>query len=325
LEADVKDDCGAPLDEPSTVVVSFSNGDPPLELQSLKGGHWAATWTTSGSALAHVNLTIQANDPQRQLQGTSQVSGGLQTPTDPPAFTAGGVVSAAEPRSFVPVAPGSIVSIFGNLLAQDTMSNTSVPLPTKLAETSVLLAGELMPLYYVSTSQLNVLVPYDINVNAPQQLLVQRGSTYSQPVSINVAPAQPAIFQDTGTSPSQGIILVVRVQGTSQIQFEAKPGSPARAGDVIVAYGAGLGAVNPMVQSGSAGGVPVPVTVNNVQLTIGGQAASVQFAGLAPGFVGLYQVNAVVPQGAQAGDAVAVTLSVAGQTSPPVTMAIQPQ
>ena len=61
-----------------------------------------------------------------------------------------------------------------------------------------------------------------------------------------------------------------------------------------------------------------PVTV-----TIGGQPATVQFAGLSPGFAGLYQINAVVPAGVTPGNAVAVVLQTAGQVSPPVTMAVR--
>jgi uncharacterized protein (TIGR03437 family) len=65
------------------------------------------------------------------------------------------------------------------------------------------------------------------------------------------------------------------------------------------------------------------MTANPVTVTIGGLDAAVQFAGLAPGFAGLYQLNVVVPGGVAAGDAVPVVVSVAGQASPPVTLAVQ--
>jgi len=89
-----------------------------------------------------------------------------------------------------------------------------------------------------------------------------------------------------------------------------------------VLYCSGLGAVSPAVADGAAAGVD-SVTTNDVQLPIGGQAAGVVFHGLSAGFAGLYQVNAVVPAGAPTGSAVNVTLSIAGQTSPAVTMAVQ--
>jgi len=323
LQVTVQDDCGNPLNPPGTVRVSFSNGDPLLQLQSVKSGQWAATWVTNNNSASQVNLTVEANDPQKNLAGVSQISGALQYPTDPPAFALAGIVSAAEPKSFVPAAPGSILSIYGSLLAQNNMAAPSIPLPTELAESEAAMAGELMPLYYVSPTQVNVQVPYDININVPQQILIQRGLTLSQPIEVNVAPAQPAIFEDTSAAPAQGIIYVVRGQGASQIQFEAKPSTPANAGDVIVVYCAGLGAVNPAVATGAAGGVPVSSTTNTVSMTVGGQSAPIAFAGLAPGFVGLYQVNSVVPQGTSTGNSVPVSLAVAGQTSGPVTMAIQ--
>jgi uncharacterized protein (TIGR03437 family) len=246
----------------------------------------------------------------------------LQSPTDPPSFATQGVVSAAGGQSFVPLAPGAIISIYGDLLGESNLSASATPLPNTLVDTTVILAGEALPLFYVSPNQVNAVVPYDINVNTAQQIVIERGLTYSQPVAVNIAPAQPAIFRDGSTAPNQGIIIVVRGQGSSQTQFEAKPGTPAQVGDVIVLYCAGLGSVNPAIPDGSAAGTPVPATSNGVQLTIGNQTASTLFSGLAPGFVGLYQVNAVVPTGVPSGDAVPVTISVAGQTSAPVVMAI---
>lgn len=65
------------------------------------------------------------------------------------------------------------------------------------------------------------------------------------------------------------------------------------------------------------------MTVNPVSVTIGGQEAQVIFAGLAPGFAGLYQVNAIVPPGINASNEAPVSLTVAGQASPPVTMAVR--
>jgi uncharacterized protein (TIGR03437 family) len=103
----------------------------------------------------------------------------------------------------------------------------------------------------------------------------------------------------------------------------AQPGNPATAGETVVIYCTGLGAVNPPVPEGTPPPVsPLSMTVNPVTVTIGGQDAPVQFSGLTPGFPGLYQVNAVVPAGVP-GDAVSLVLTVAGQSSPPVTLAIQ--
>jgi uncharacterized protein (TIGR03437 family) len=64
-------------------------------------------------------------------------------------------------------------------------------------------------------------------------------------------------------------------------------------------------------------------TANPVTATIGGVSASVQFAGLTPGFTGLYQVNLTIPGGVTPGDATALVLTVGGQVSQPVTLAVK--
>ena len=89
--------------------------------------------------------------------------------------------------------------------------------------------------------------------------------------------------------------------------------NPASANDVLVIYCAGLGDVNPPVVAGSA--AVLSMTVNPVTVAIGGQAAAVDFAGLAPGFAGLYQVNAHVPSGIKAANDVPLQISVLGQQS----------
>ena len=92
----------------------------------------------------------------------------------------------------------------------------------------------------------------------------------------------------------------------------------------MVIYCAGLGAVNPLVEAGQpAPRSPLAQTVNPVALTIGGREARLLFTGLAPDFAGLYQINAVVPEGVTPGDQVLVGLTVVGQTSPPVTIAVR--
>jgi len=91
-----------------------------------------------------------------------------------------------------------------------------------------------------------------------------------------------------------------------------------------VIYCVGLGAVNPPIANGAVTlEMPLSSTQNPVTLMIGGQNASVQFAGLTPGFTGLYQVNVVVPQGVAAGDNVPVTITAAGQTSSQATTSVQ--
>jgi adhesin/invasin len=102
-------------------------------------------------------------------------------------------------------------------------------------------------------------------------------------------------------------------------------GNPAKAGETIIAYLTGAGAVSPPVADGAAASSsPVSaVASGSVTATIGSQSAEVSFAGLAPGFVGLWQVNIVVPAGITAGD-LPMTVSVAGQTSNSAKVSVTP-
>jgi uncharacterized protein (TIGR03437 family) len=195
----------------------------------------------------------------------------------------------------------------------------------------VALGDRALPLQFTRDNQINAVIPYDIPVNVTHQLIIRRGARTTVPLPLTVAVAQPAVFTTTQTGQGQGAILVVR--GAQQLDL-ADSAHPARAGDTITIYCAGLGEVTPPVPAG----VMAPIdrsssTVNPVTVTIGGIEATVDFAGLAfnvgpqevvtTGLAGLYQINAVVPNGIVPGNDVPVRITVAGQTSPPVTMSVQ--
>jgi uncharacterized protein (TIGR03437 family) len=155
-------------------------------------------------------------------------------------------------------------------------------------------------------------------MNTQHQVLIQRGLTFSQPVSMDIAPAQPQIFRVGGINP--GIIVGVKAD---QTQFLVSPSSPASAGDVLVIYCAGLGPVDQNVAAGSQTPVALINTVAPATVNIGGVDAPVFFAGLTPGFTGLYQINAQVPAGVTPGDSVPITISIAGQTSAAALMSVK--
>jgi uncharacterized protein (TIGR03437 family) len=187
-----------------------------------------------------------------------------------------------------------------------------------MGSTRLVMGGRSLPLLYVSPGQINALVPPDLEPNTRHQLLVRRANTYARPVPVDVAPAQPAVF--LAGSPAQGHIYFARGGALTL----ASPANPARQGDVLVMYVSGLGATMPAVGSGEqTPSSPLSRLAEPLSLTIGGIEAPVDFAGLAPGFAGLYQVNGRVPPGVPSGDAVEVRLTTGGQSSPPVTMAVQ--
>ena len=221
------------------------------------------------------------------------------------------------------MAPGSLISLFGLDLSEGQAIAEDLPLETTLAGTTVVIAGRRLPLLFTSDRQVNGMVPYDLNVNTQHQVLVRRSPTYATSVSVDVAASQPAVFVNPQQNAErQGHIYVADASGGQSL---AGPNSPATAGDAIVFYCSGLGVVEPPLVAGTAAPFEEPLarTVNPISVTVGGVQANVFFSGLTPGFSGLYQINAFVPQDVTTGDEVPVVLGVAGQSSPRVTIAVQ--
>ena len=320
LDVQVVDDCGDPMVSGS-VVATFSNGDPPRVLTHTSASAWSGTWQPRTVPVTPVTITVSAQIPQLSLKGSTQLTGGLRTNLRVPIITSGAVVSSASLAPQAPIAPGGLISILGSSLADSTASTDAPPLQTTLAGTSVLIAGSAAPVLSVSDGRVDVIVPFGIPPNTRQQVIVQKGVVATAPEPVTVAPAQPAIFTEDKSGAGQASVFAVEQDGSQTL---AGHSHPVKAGDAIVILCAGLGAVNPgLVDGDPAPGSPPSATINPVGVSIGGVDAPVSFAGLAPGTAGVYQVNATVPPGIEAGDAVPITLSVAGQLSPAVTIAVQ--
>ena len=308
----VVDDCGNFLNTGS-VTASFSDGDPSLPLASLGGGNWSATWQPQGAS-SQVVITADAAEAAPPLEGTQSIGGSLQSNPTTPAVYSGGVVSAARFAPNQPLAPGAFTSIYGVHLGAGENPALSLPLATQLGATRVMLGGRALPLQYAGDGQVNAVIPFDVPPNSTQQLIVANGPALSVPEPVVIAPAQPAVFD--------GSIKDYKPGSQQPVTVDEK--HPISAGDVIVIFCAGLGAVDPPLAAGTAAPSSPPAkTKNPVKVTIGEKNAPVIFSGLAPGFAGLYQVNVQVPTGITPGDKVPVVLSVMGFNSAPVTVAIK--
>jgi len=312
----IQDDCGNAVSTGS-VTASFTNGDPPIALVPVGNGAWSGTWVPARVS-ASTTVRVDARVLQPALAGTVQVS--VQAAANPkvPVVAAGGVLSSGDYSS--PPAAGLLVSIFGSALADGSASFTQAPLSTLLGSTKVLLGGQEMPMVYVSENQVNVLIPYETPLNAPLPLLIARANAISVPVNVAVFDAQPAILSTLGNGQGQGHIY----RATSSAQILADSNSPAGAGDVLVIYCVGLGVTDPRVKSGDAAPFSTLARIAGlVTATIGGQTANASFAGLTPGYVGLYQVNVTVPGGVPSGTQ-PVSISVGAKSSPPgITMVVK--
>ncbi|HLK46937.1 MAG TPA: hypothetical protein VKT49_02315, partial [Bryobacteraceae bacterium] len=157
--------------------------------------------------------------------GSATRSGLAQT------VTPGGIVNAASFQA--PLAPGSLISIFGSNLASASLAASTAPYPTNLGGVSVLVNGTLAaPLFAVSPGQVNAQLPYETPVGTAT--LSVNGST---PVSFTVAASAPGILIASST----------RVLALNQDYSINGPEHPAQAGSVIMLFGSGQGAVSPPV------------------------------------------------------------------------------
>jgi uncharacterized protein (TIGR03437 family) len=320
VEVTVVDDCGNSITS-GLVSVSFSTGDDPISLLSLGDGRWSGTWIPQNTRTTAVAITASAQTVTPPLLGSVTIGGVTQANPTVPVVTSGGVVSAASYAGSVPLAPGSMMSIFGAGLAQNLTVSQSLPLATMLGGTQVLLGGKAIPLLFTSSGQINALVPYDVVTNTAQQLLVTSGPAYSVPVQVRFADGAPAVFTSNQNGSGQGIAVGVKPDGT---QYLNSPTNPSPAGDALVIYCAGLGSVNQPVTAGSVSpSSPLADTKNAVTVTIEGKAANVFYAGLAPGFAGLYQVNVTVPAGLTPSSNAPLVITVSGQASPVTTVAVR--
>jgi uncharacterized protein (TIGR03437 family) len=316
VEVNIVDSCAQTMNA-GTVVATFSNGDPAVELTPIGGGQWTGTWTPQKAAAA-ATITVTAAESNASA-GTLQLSGAVAANSATPIAYAGGIGNAASGASTI--APGAFIAIYGADFAAATSVAPSHPFPVLLGGTSVLRGGESLPLYFTSPGQIDAIVPYDIVPNSMQQVIIETGSAVSEPQTVAVAAAQPGVFTQNQRGSGPGSILGQKVGGNPALNTTA---NPASVGDYLWIYCTGLGTVTPSIAAGAAATYP-PLynTDNTITVTVGGIDSPVAFSGLAPGYVGLYQVNVQVPPGVAAGPSVPVVVTAAGAASAPVTVAIQ--
>jgi len=220
------------------------------------------------------------------------------------------------------VAPGEFITIFGSALGPAAPSTLSISssgfASTTLADTRVWFDDVAAPLTYVSSTQVNAVVPYEVIGKSSIQLRVESQGATSPGVDLQVADSEPAIFTMNSSGTGPGAIL-------NQDWSLNSASNPARAGSVIAIYATGEGQTDPPGADGMISGGNLRKPVLAVSATIGGQAADVLYAGSAPGLVaGVLQVNVSVPIFISSGSGVPIVLTVGKASSQPgVTLALQ--
>jgi uncharacterized protein (TIGR03437 family) len=234
-----------------------------------------------------------------------------------------GVNAVANGASFIlgAVAPGEVVVIWGSglgpaQLTQYQLNPASGLVGTSLAGTSVIFGGTPAPILYTSATQIGAVVPYSVAGPYVQVFVQYQGQT-SPPVPMAVAPVAPALF--TADSSGKGQAAASNQDGTVN-----GAAHPAKAGSYISLWLTGAGQTNPASVDGQPGAAPLPKPVAPILVTIGGTSAVVQYAGQAPNTVaGVMQINAQIPSGTQAANAVPVVVQVGSvSTQAGVTIAV---
>ncbi|HWB82905.1 MAG TPA: hypothetical protein VG675_02110 [Bryobacteraceae bacterium] len=280
----------APLPDP--VVVQLTD----VNRLAYPGARVNATVSAGGSVTpASVLTDAQGRASFRWTPGTGSSNQLLLSLESAPSVTLALHAGSAVPTitglwnaaSFdAGVAPGSLATITGVNLAGGQTATAPYPWPAKLAGVHVVFNGEDLPLLYVSDSQINLYIPADVPVGTGT-LTVTTPSGAQSTTSTAISAVAPGIFS--------GAVLVAGTGKSAAI-------TPVHAGDYVEIYCTGLG---PTRAAGSFEEMILPPTV-----FIGGAPAVVTYSGLAPGFAGLYQVNAQVPPGLAPGPQT-VLLSVA--------------
>ncbi|HEX4593252.1 MAG TPA: SBBP repeat-containing protein [Bryobacteraceae bacterium] len=247
-------------------------------------------------SLGNVYIADTSNAVVRELQGAL------------PSLSASGVVNAA---SFATqISPGALATVFGSNFALRN-AGAKAPLPTNLGGVSVSVNGQPAPLLFVAPAQVNFQVPWETALGSATVTVSVNGGV-SNSVTVQVVGAAPGLF-----TLSSGHAVVQNSDYTLN-----DSSNPAKVGSTIIAYLSGSGPVSPAVSDGVATPSDTLVSATSQKsATIGASPAQVAFAGLAPGFVGLVQVNIVVPSDLQTGD-YPLAITIGNETSNPALVSV---
>lgn len=231
-----------------------------------------------------------------------------------PCYSTASVVNSATSQPVL--APNGMATIYGTFLSFSTASLSSADaqgglLPVQLAGTgvTVVVDGLAAPVWYVSPSQVNFLVPGGLRPGRNVDVWLSRDGKAGPIVSVRLAAESPGLF-----AADPETVIAVKLDGSL-----VKMGQPARSGESVILFATGLGATTPdtpyrQVPRGAAS----LSRLSDFRILLNGLAVGAEnigYAGVAPGFAGLYQINFTVP--AEAPGNPEIRIAIGSATSPP--------
>ena len=310
-----------------------------VDVETASGGGWLSA-EDAGGGVFRINAASGALAPGLYTGGASFNSNAANSPlvvpvefevraAGPPEVLFKGVVNAAAFQKVPGIAAGMLVSLFGSQLAPSVENATTIPLPRELASTSVKVNGIAAPLIFVSPGQINFQVPFEVPQGTGLVQVTREGQA-GNTVSATVLNRSPGIFR---LGIGEYGVVVNASQGNFPIPPAlAPPGlnaATARPGDVLVVYATGLGPVTPRVGTGEAASAdPLNRSVDtpfvNFSQSPFGLVGTPLFAGLTPGFVGLFQINVALPDSLTTNPRTPITLEFGdGRRSNTVDVAVE--
>lgn len=298
-------DCGTPVAN-GQIVATFSNGDPPLSmsLANSSTGLYTGTWTPRRTA-QQTTITMRATAPGFAAVTTQLV--GSVTPGTAPLLARNSTQHIYNPLPAGGLAPGTLVQVTGAGLSATSANAPAGTLPTTLNGTQVLIGGIAAPLSSVTPGVLSAQLPFELVPGSQYQVVVSANGALTTPDMIQLIPAAPGV-----AAALSGLVSATHADNSAVT--EAAPAAP---GETITMVAAGLGLTDTAVADGApAPASPLANAVTQPNVTVDGTPATVTFAGLQAGMVGVYQITFTVPSGARNGD-LPLTVTQGDQTGNP--------
>src|SRR5262249_38252992 len=217
------------------------------------------------------------------------------------------IVNAADRTQ--PVAPGGLITVTGTNMGMLNVATRQIPLPTAIAESCLTVNGVSVPLILVSNTQINAQLPS--STEGVAQMTLRTPGGVSDNLNFRVLSTAPSVFRSAG---------IASIQRTAN-QEMVSDSNPVRLGDELTIFATGLGRTSPAVEDGNAApGDPRAAAVIEPEVTLDGVPLAVSYAGLAPGEVGVYQINVTVTGGVRQGSSAPLTIR---QGAMATTLAVQ--